>query len=345
MGQSASNTYAPPQNEDEGNQLDVQQEDDQEEGEEQREQIGEEDQPQQQQEDERTTRLLYGSPYFRSPLNDDWIFGESSRPLDAAAVSALGGTVRILPPRATKKKSIKCPFNLRKASLQLIPMDETKKHYSIQFVFDSTESCSIKVYYTAETQSDQQSKFSPDMIGTSIFDKGMAQVYQTKGYLDASLYKESELKEPNVFPVIIVLESEKFKEVVSQTTYATLLHCADDSWEIKPLKQKLWLNGKSFVIHEIFGVENETDGRECVICMTESRGTTVLPCRHLCLCSTCAEKLRLQSNKCPICRSTIKSMIEIQLSKAEEDIALDEETVLTHKKSKHVSTKSKLEEV
>ena len=50
------------------------------------------------------------------------------------------------------------------------------------------------------------------------------------------------------------------------------------------------------------------DARACVICMTEPRDTTVLPCRHMCMCSECAKVLRLQSNKCPICRTSIESL-------------------------------------
>jgi len=87
---------------------------------------------------------------------------------------------------------------------------------------------------------------------------------------------------------------------------------------------------------------NDTDiGRECVICMTEPRDTTVLPCRHMCLCSGCADLLRHQSNKCPICRSTVKSMIEIKISKGEtckiDEDAVEEELTLMTKKEKRLA--------
>ena len=42
---------------------------------------------------------------------------------------------------------------------------------------------------------------------------------------------------------------------------------------------------------------------ECVICLTEPRDTTVIPCRHMCLCHECALQLRLNTNRCPICRA------------------------------------------
>ena len=33
-------------------------------------------------------------------------------------------------------------------------------------------------------------------------------------------------------------------------------------------------------------------GMECVVCMCEPRDTLIIPCRHLCLCFSCAESLR-----------------------------------------------------
>ena len=55
----------------------------------------------------------------------------------------------------------------------------------------------------------------------------------------------------------------------------------------------------------------------CVICMTDPRDTTILPCRHMCMCSECAKVLRMQSNKCPICRTSIESLLQIKISRQE----------------------------
>jgi hypothetical protein len=50
-------------------------------------------------------------------------------------------------------------------------------------------------------------------------------------------------------------------------------------------------------------------GSECVICLTEPKTTAILPCRHLCLCAGCAEELRFQTNKCPVCRAPVSSFL------------------------------------
>lgn len=56
----------------------------------------------------------------------------------------------------------------------------------------------------------------------------------------------------------------------------------------------------------------DVEGRECVICMSAPRDTTVLPCRHMCICKACAEALRNQTNKCPICRKSMESLLHIK---------------------------------
>ena len=52
---------------------------------------------------------------------------------------------------------------------------------------------------------------------------------------------------------------------------------------------------------------------ECVICMSEERDTMLLPCRHLCLCSSCAQSLRFQANSCPICRCPFKAALNLRV--------------------------------
>jgi hypothetical protein len=87
---------------------------------------------------------------------------------------------------------------------------------------------------------------------------------------------------------------------------------------LKAEDQYIKLRNKNFSLLEIFGkplssIRSNTssptsycsDGlsnRECIVCMSEVKDTIVLPCRHMCLCSECADTIRGRSDKCPLCR-------------------------------------------
>lgn len=69
-------------------------------------------------------------------------------------------------------------------------------------------------------------------------------------------------------------------------------------------------------MQEIYGIENkevnaksnDDNGGECIICLGNPRDTVILPCRHLCICNSCAETLKYKVHNCPICRSPFKAL-------------------------------------
>ncbi|KAJ3017957.1 UNVERIFIED_CONTAM: hypothetical protein HDU68_011392 [Siphonaria sp. JEL0065] len=159
------------------------------------------------------------------------------------------------------------------------------------------------------------------------------------------------------YPMVIVMEaltdgvdqSNSFaepneKSTNIQVTYASLQESKDQSsYAVKVLKQKVLIDGIPYLLQDIFGYTDPTGTgasnpnlslpaedlqtmRECVVCMSELKDTIVLPCRHLCLCHTCGETLRMQGRnanggalgsatapKCPICRQTFESLLQISL--------------------------------
>ncbi|KAJ1728676.1 hypothetical protein LPJ72_005358 [Coemansia sp. Benny D160-2] len=86
-------------------------------------------------------------------------------------------------------------------------------------------------------------------------------------------------------------------------------------------KQKLCIDGVLYVQHEIFGLNelfdvqarvDTAESTQCAICLSDERDTVILPCRHLCMCRECANTYRQQSNKCPICRTVVESILHIE---------------------------------
>lgn len=58
-------------------------------------------------------------------------------------------------------------------------------------------------------------------------------------------------------------------------------------------------------------IMNNRNESTCVICLTDIRNVLLLPCRHLCLCRSCAENLKFQSANCPICRIPFRALLQI----------------------------------
>jgi len=103
-------------------------------------------------------------------------------------------------------------------------------------------------------------------------------------------------------------------------------------WSAHVVSQKLEHYGQCFILHEVFGA-GPTDGArvgdasskrpsladqdvegntDCVICLSEPRDTAVLPCRHMCFCSYCAGIVRLQCDRCPVCRQRVQSLLQFK---------------------------------
>ena len=112
----------------------------------------------------------------------------------------------------------------------------------------------------------------------------------------------------------------------SHTTIASIERASDGSYVLKNIKQKLFVDGLSYLLQEIYGLENKAAdlpnkpfdediddcGADCVVCMCDLRDTIILPCRHLCLCYACAESLRYQASNCPICRAPFIALLQIR---------------------------------
>ncbi|KVH93619.1 Zinc finger, RING/FYVE/PHD-type [Cynara cardunculus var. scolymus] len=205
---------------------------------------------------------------------------------------------------------------------------------------------SITIYYFAKEESD--CKFAPVYAEAFVpvkvpFQKGLGQKFrQPSGTgIDLGFFELDALSKPSsgedVFPLVICAETtlplfptdEHLYDLLPsiatgphmQITQAVLEKNNGDPFKVRVMRQILWIDGVRYELREIYGIGHSAEsfndtssGTECVICMTEPKDTAVLPCRHMCLCSECAKALRLQSNKCPICRQPIEELMEIKIN-------------------------------
>uniref|UniRef100_A0A914E580 RING-type E3 ubiquitin transferase n=1 Tax=Acrobeloides nanus TaxID=290746 RepID=A0A914E580_9BILA len=225
--------------------------------------------------------------------------------------------------------------NIRRDSLKFVKvLDENSEDevpsiaYRIEFIFDCDAPCYVQIHFCAKEVVDRDavwfvSKYSMESSAKFRYEIGAEQLFnQFVFYPNHYDLKLMQYESGHYFPVVIELRTtdNPANTMQVQTTLCSIERSADPSAVLilKPLKQKIIANGGTYLLQEIFGIENkereshEENGAECIICMANPRDTVILPCRHLCICNGCAETLRYKLNNCPICRSPFKALLKLK---------------------------------
>ncbi|XP_077315466.1 E3 ubiquitin ligase RNF157 isoform X2 [Lithobates pipiens] len=290
------------------------------------------------------SHFIMGGEKFESSHPEGYLFGENSD------LNFLGSRPVTFPYAAPSPqepvKTLRSLINIRKDTLRLVRCTEemkassvegsrSKVHYNVEFTFDTDARVAITIYYqaTEEFQGGIASyipKASNLQSETVYFKKGVSQQFCLPSHtVDPSEWREEELTfdlDREVYPMVVhaVVEEEHIGH--SHVLMATFERHADSSYCVKPLKQKQVVDGVSYLLQEIYGIENKYNSHdskvtedevsdnsaECVVCLSDVRDTLILPCRHLCLCNTCADTLRYQASNCPICRLPFRALLQIR---------------------------------
>ncbi|XP_072378518.1 E3 ubiquitin-protein ligase MGRN1 [Diabrotica undecimpunctata] len=296
------------------------------------------------------SHFIMGGERFDTPQPESYLFGENSdlnflgsRPTPFPYPP---------PQPNEPTKTLKCLVNIRKESLRFVRTSNdysklnidkceyrdvelgTNTSFNIEFTFDCDVRCAITVYYFCTED------FTPNGVAyipkdpsitseTFHYSRGSNQQFcQPAHVFNPAKYNEDELLfdvDREIIPIAIHCVTEEGPEMrQSHTTIATVEKITDGTYLLKALKQKLFVDGLCYLLQEIYGIENknnekagaddetEDNGSECVICMCDVRDTLILPCRHLCLCNSCADSLRYQANNCPICRAPFRALLQIR---------------------------------
>ncbi|ENN71682.1 hypothetical protein YQE_11606, partial [Dendroctonus ponderosae] len=215
----------------------------------------------------------------------------------------------------------------------------TNSSFNIEFIFDCNVPCAITIHYLCNEEVNASGVTyvprDPQLSSETFhYKKGANQQFcQPTHVFNPAKFSEDELQydvDRELIPIAIHCVTEEGPEDMRQshTTIGTVEKIADGIFLLKALKQKLWVDGLFYLLQEIYGIENknnekasslaggdedtEDNGSECVICMCDVRDTLILPCRHLCLCNSCADSLRYQANNCPICRAPFRALLQIR---------------------------------
>ncbi|CAN6875261.1 unnamed protein product, partial [Brassica oleracea] len=222
--------------------------------------------------------------------------------------------------------TIRNDTNLKKETLTLEQDPVNPGHLLVAFTFDALVSGRITVvFFAKESEEFQLTATKEDTLQpiTFGFEKGIGQKFiQPSGTgVDLSVFEDSELfkeAETDIFPLAIKLEAAPEGGKSSRCMQITQVTYVKEEGEIKPsvIKQFISVNETRYELQDIYGIGDAVDEnarKECVICLSEPRDVTVLPCRHVCMCVGCAKELRFQTNLCPVCRQHVERLLKIPL--------------------------------
>uniref|UniRef100_A0A1A7XMY8 E3 ubiquitin-protein ligase n=1 Tax=Iconisemion striatum TaxID=60296 RepID=A0A1A7XMY8_9TELE len=291
--------------------------------------------------------FIMGGEKFDSTHPEGYLFGENtdlnflgSRPV-AFPYAA--------PPPQEPVKTLRSLINIRKDTLRLVKCAEDLKLpgeeaagknracYNVEFTFDADTQVAITIYYQAieEFHSGVPVYLPQDsslQSETVHFKRGVCQQFCLPSHtVNLSEWADEELlfdMDKEIFPMVVQAVVDEGEEHLghSHILLATFEKHMDGSYCVKPLKQKQVVDGVSYLLQEIYGIENKYNSQEskvsddeisdnsaeCVVCLSDVRDTLILPCRHLCLCNACADTLRYQANCCPICRLPFRALLQIR---------------------------------
>ncbi|XP_026170776.1 E3 ubiquitin ligase RNF157 isoform X2 [Mastacembelus armatus] len=293
------------------------------------------------------SHFIMGGEKFDSTHPEGYLFGENTdlnflgtRPVPFPYAA---------PPPQEPVKTLRSLINIRKDTLRLVRCSEDLKLpgddaagknracYNVEFTFDADTQVAITIYYQAIEEFHngvpvylpQDSSLQSETVH---FKRGVCQQFCLPSHtVNLSEWADDELlfdMDKEIFPMVVQAVVDEGEEHLghSHILLATFEKHMDGSYCVKPLKQKQVVDGVSYLLQEIYGIENKYNSQEskvaddeisdnsaeCVVCLSDVRDTLILPCRHLCLCNACADTLRYQANCCPICRLPFRALLQIR---------------------------------
>ncbi|XP_040032571.2 E3 ubiquitin ligase Rnf157 isoform X2 [Gasterosteus aculeatus] len=293
------------------------------------------------------SHFIMGGEKFDSTHPEGYLFGENTD-LNFLGTRPVAFPYAAPPPQEPVK-TLRSLINIRKDTLRLVrcsedlklPGDEeagkNRACYNVEFTFDADTQVAITIYYQAVEEFHngvpvylpQDSSLQSETVH---FKRGVGQQFSLPSHtVNLSEWADEELLfdvDKEVFPMVVQAVVDEGEEHLghSHILLATFEKHMDGSYCVKPLKQKQVVDGVSYLLQEIYGIENKYNSQEskvaddeisdnsaeCVVCLSDVRDTLILPCRHLCLCNACADTLRYQANCCPICRLPFRALLQIR---------------------------------
>jgi len=236
-----------------------------------------------------------------------------------------------IPPALRKAGNIRNPFSVVKDSVEVEVNEEGLA--SVKMKIDAELPGDVRVLAVATTLETPQngSNVTSDVTFTGTVEAGRSSPFSTEPFIDLAsippkelLYHRGSKTVPLVIEVIRTSEGDEDKTYADRHIVKLSITLEDGSYRANEFQRAISYNGNIYVIKQMYGSmggdesqlagqsDGLDDGTDCVVCLSEPRNTTVLPCMHMCLCSSCAQQLMKADTKCPMCRSQVSELWQLK---------------------------------
>ncbi|CAD8063690.1 unnamed protein product [Paramecium sonneborni] len=258
---------------------------------------------------------------------------EISRNLDQIIQSQVQDTPNIL-----IKQSKSGNVDIIKLNLQLINAEiiyDSVDKIQLDLTFSSYVNFQVIFYtFVTETKGAKQQKYEksmPQSITQSFkCPQGLNYQFPSK-YIEFMIIDLLRFQKIRVNPDAqyhtLIIEMRGLNTKSFQIIYFYRIDCNEQTYQCELINTKQIVINKNrfFEIHELYGVKNTPfnpewnpntiEDKECVICFYNMINTVLLPCRHMCTCSTCADHILMSQKvkQCPLCRIEIDNYLTLEI--------------------------------
>lgn len=166
----------------------------------------------------------------------------------------------------------------------------------LAFTADASEPCEVKVWLGASTSSLRESACAQLPAGHRR---------AVECYLGESCIGEVVVR--------IELAAARARELTAGGWQGEWTRLEVRDLVIRSTRQDVLVIGKAREMLDVYGLDAQDglSGDQCIICVSALCNVLVLPCRHCCICSDCATRMRASESRCPMCRQLATHLLQV----------------------------------
>ncbi|CAD8062968.1 unnamed protein product [Paramecium sonneborni] len=230
-----------------------------------------------------------------------------------------------------------------KLSMQIIEVEliyDSVDKIQLDLTYSSQVNCLLTVYtFITEIKGSKQQRFERTMQESSVqkfkCPQGLNHQIPSRyiEFMITDLLKFNRIRATSeISHHTLILEMRSLTSKSFQIIYFYKIDCNEQQFrcELINTKQLIMYKNRMFEIHELYGVKNTpfnpewnpntVEDKECVICFCNIINTVLLPCKHMCTCSICADHILMNQKvkQCPLCRIEIDNYLTLEIKDKEK---------------------------